>query len=112
MTLITKLAFFILLPAILLVQATWIFVDARRRGESYYWLWGLFGLLNVPSSLIVYLLVMKYHKRRCPACGREVQKGQPVCPGCGSVVAGTCPQCHDATRMEWNYCPNCACKLK
>jgi hypothetical protein len=49
----------IFLIPILLIQATWIFYDARKRKEKYYWLWGLFGLLNVPSSLIVYLLVTR-----------------------------------------------------
>jgi len=51
----------ILLIAIplLLVQATWMFLDARKRGEKYYWLWGLFGLINVPQSIIIYLLVTR-----------------------------------------------------
>lgn len=49
----------ILLIPILLVQGTWIFYDARKRKEKYYWLWGLFGLLNVPSSLIIYLLITR-----------------------------------------------------
>jgi len=51
----------ILLIAIplLLVQATWMFLDARKRGEKYYWLWGLFGLINVPQSIIIYLIVTR-----------------------------------------------------
>jgi hypothetical protein len=44
---------------ILLVQGSWIFYDARKRGEKYYWLWGLFGLINTPGNLIVYLLVSR-----------------------------------------------------
>lgn len=48
----------ILIP-ILLIQSLWIFYDAKKRKEKYYWLWGLFGLLNVPSSLLVYLLVTR-----------------------------------------------------
>jgi len=43
----------------LLAQATWIFVDARKRGEKHYWLWGLFGLMNVPQSIIIYLIVTR-----------------------------------------------------
>lgn len=43
----------------LLLQGAWIFQDARKRGEKYCWLWGLFGLLNVPQSLIVYLIVTR-----------------------------------------------------
>lgn len=43
----------------LLAQAVWIFLDARKRGEKYYWLWGLFGLTNVPQALLVYLIVTR-----------------------------------------------------
>lgn len=54
-------AFIALLIAvpILITQATWIFLDARKRKEERYWLWGLFGLINCPSSLIVYLVVTR-----------------------------------------------------
>lgn len=44
---------------LLIAQGGWIFYDARKNKEKYYWLWGLFGLLNIPSSLIVYLLVTR-----------------------------------------------------
>ena len=50
-----------LIAILLLTQALWIFHDARKRGENA-WLWGLLGLLNVPSSLIVYLLVTRRRK--------------------------------------------------
>ncbi|NLC52720.1 MAG: sigmaY antisigma factor component [Firmicutes bacterium] len=50
-----------LIAVLLLTQALWIFHDARKRGENA-WLWGLLGLLNVPSSLIVYLLVTRRKK--------------------------------------------------
>ncbi len=47
-----------LVAVILLCQGTWIFIDARKRGEMA-WLWGLLGLLNFPTSLLVYLLVTR-----------------------------------------------------
>lgn len=53
---------YILLAVLLFSQALWIFHDARKRGENH-WLWGLLGLLNVPSSLIVYLLVTRRNKK-------------------------------------------------
>ncbi len=53
---------FYLLVAVLFCQALWIFTDARKRGENA-WLWGLLGLLNVPSSLIVYLLVTRRKRK-------------------------------------------------
>jgi hypothetical protein len=52
------LVLFIAVP-LLLAQATWIFLDARKRGEKRYWLWGLFGLINCPQSIIVYLVVTR-----------------------------------------------------
>jgi hypothetical protein len=44
---------------LLLIQAIWIFQDAKRRGEKYYWLWGLFGLIHVPQSVLIYLIVTR-----------------------------------------------------
>jgi len=52
------LIIFVAVP-LLLIQATWIFFDARKRKEKYYWIWGFFGLLNFPSSLIIYLLITR-----------------------------------------------------
>jgi hypothetical protein len=44
---------------LLIAQAAWIFLDARKRKERGYWLWGLFGLMNCPQSLIIYLIVTR-----------------------------------------------------
>ncbi|WP_163195835.1 sigmaY antisigma factor component [Clostridium thermarum] len=55
----TLLTVLIIVIPLLLIQASWIFQDARKRGEKYYWLWGLFGLINVPQSLIIYLIVTR-----------------------------------------------------
>lgn len=52
----------IVLAILLILQAAWIFRDAKRRGYNP-WLWGALGLLNVPSSLIIYLLVVNYRSR-------------------------------------------------
>ncbi|WP_139905964.1 sigmaY antisigma factor component [Clostridium thermarum] len=55
----TLLTVLIIVIPLLLIQASWIFQDARKRREKYYWLWGLFGLINVPQSLIIYLIVTR-----------------------------------------------------
>lgn len=55
-SLIIALAIFI---PIVLIQGTWVFYDARRRKENYYWLWGIFALMNTPGNLLVYLLVTR-----------------------------------------------------
>jgi hypothetical protein len=44
---------------ILLIQGAWVFQDARKRKEKYYWLWGIFALMNTPSNLLIYLLVTR-----------------------------------------------------
>lgn len=43
---------------ILLAQATYLFIDARKR-ETYPWLWGLWGLVHAPLPLIVYLIFVR-----------------------------------------------------
>jgi hypothetical protein len=55
----TLIIVLIILIPLLIAQAVWIFRDAKKRGGKYYWLWGFFGLLNIPESLIVYLLVTR-----------------------------------------------------
>jgi len=42
----------------LLVQGTWLFLDARRR-QFHPWLWGLWGLLTGPAPLVVYLVITR-----------------------------------------------------
>ena len=49
----------IILIPVALIQGAWVFYGARRRKEKYYWLWGIFGLMNIPSSLLIYLLVTR-----------------------------------------------------
>jgi hypothetical protein len=44
---------------VLLIQGAWVFYDARRRKEKYYWLWGMFALINTPGNLLIYLLVTR-----------------------------------------------------
>lgn len=48
---------------ILLTQSTWLFVDARRRSARYPWFWGIWGIIQAPMPLIVYLFaVRKIHR--------------------------------------------------
>ena len=72
----------VFLSVLVVTQATWIFRDARLRGESYAWLWGLFGLINVPSSLIVYILVTRRGNTRCVQCGKSIPRESHICPYC------------------------------
>jgi hypothetical protein len=43
---------------ILLAQSIFLFIDARKR-EHYPWFWGLWGLIQAPMPLIVYMLVVR-----------------------------------------------------
>lgn len=52
-----------LLAVLVICQATFIFNDARKRGYNA-WAWGALGLLNVPSSLIIYYLVVGTREAR------------------------------------------------
>ncbi|MGE5473564.1 MAG: double zinc ribbon domain-containing protein [Ignavibacteriales bacterium] len=100
----------VILVALLASQATWIYIDARRRGENAT-LWGLFGLLNVPSSLIIYLIVTRIGKRKCPNCKKVVEKKFNNCPFCSYKLNNSCANCNSRIEEGWSYCPNCAKEL-
>lgn len=74
----------IILICALLTQGSWIFWDASKRGENK-WLWGLFGLLNIPSNLIVYLIVTRVVSKpnSCKVCSKNIRKNYKYCPYCG-----------------------------
>ena len=77
----------IFLGALLIAQATWIFRDARLRREDYAWLRRLFGLINIPSSIIVYILVTRRNNVRCAGCSKPIPRELEICPYCGSIKA-------------------------
>jgi len=72
---------------ILLIQGMWIFNDAGKRGQNK-WLWGIFGLLNTPSNLIVYLIVTRVllKTKSCPYCNKNITKEAIYCHYCGNQV--------------------------
>ena len=47
-----------LLAVILFSQSIWLFQDAQKR-HANPWLWGLWGLIQCPTPLVVYLLVVR-----------------------------------------------------
>lgn len=75
----------ILIISLLLIQGSWIFYDASRRGENK-WLWGFLGLLNTPSNLIVYLIVTRIvlKTKICNNCGKNVKENANYCTYCGN----------------------------
>ncbi|MFZ7133251.1 MAG: hypothetical protein ACOWWR_12935 [Eubacteriales bacterium] len=47
----------ILIIFLLLAQGVWIFKDAQKKG-IFPWLWGIWGLLNFPTPLVLYYFVV------------------------------------------------------
>jgi ribosomal protein L40E len=80
-----KIALFTGLVIILGIQGFWIFKDAERRGMKK-WLWGIFGLLNTPTNLLIYLIVSRTLRKRkiCYQCGHENNHNARYCEDCGS----------------------------
>lgn len=61
-------AFMLSLVPLVLLQGSWLFKDARRRGK-WPWFWGLWGLIQVPTPFVLYMLLIVRPWRR-----REDQK--------------------------------------
>ncbi len=63
----TNLELYVLVPILilfLLTQSMLLFVDAKKKG-SYPWLWGIWGLIQLPMPTLFYLLFVVWpYKRR------------------------------------------------
>lgn len=46
-----------------MLQGTLLFRDAKRRGKMP-WFWGLWGMTNIPTPSIVYLLLVVLPEQR------------------------------------------------
>ena len=77
----------IILFVIVFIQASWIFHDASKRGENK-WLWGFFGMIQLPSSLIIYLLITRVvnKQKQCPHCLNSIKENSNYCSYCGKSV--------------------------
>ncbi len=54
----------ILLGLTLYLQSSWLFKDGQKHC-NHPWLWGIWGMIQFPTPLIVYLLVVrKIHKKK------------------------------------------------
>jgi len=52
----------LLLACLMAAQGTWLFLDARERGARA-WLWGLWGLIQFPTPLFFYWLLVRRRRR-------------------------------------------------
>lgn len=48
----------LIIPPILLVQGTWLFLDARER-DSFPWFWGIWGMISFPLPIILYFIFVR-----------------------------------------------------
>jgi hypothetical protein len=46
------------------IQGTFIFRDAVKKNIPNPWIWGIIGLMNIPSSTIIYLIYRKYYFKK------------------------------------------------
>ncbi|WP_019241759.1 MULTISPECIES: hypothetical protein [Bacillus] len=58
-----QVIFWIVLTSVLLTQSTIIFLSAKKRGKNA-WFWGFIGLLNIPSSAILYYFCVVYPDKK------------------------------------------------
>ncbi|MBB6447000.1 transcriptional regulator [Bacillus benzoevorans] len=61
-----KELFLLLLPVlipVLLTQSILLFIDAKKKG-SYPWFWGIWGLIQVPTPTLCYLLFVVWPYKR------------------------------------------------
>ena len=52
----------VLIP-VLLTQSILLFIDAKKKG-SYPWFWGIWGLIQVPTPALCYLLFVVWPYKR------------------------------------------------
>lgn len=59
-----ELLIIILVIPVLLAQGIWLYIDAKRRG-TYAWAWGIVGLIQFPTPLLLYyIFIIRKDKRR------------------------------------------------
>lgn len=49
---------------LVIIQGTIIFRDAIKKDIPNPWLWGIIGLMNIPTSTIVYLIYRERHFKK------------------------------------------------
>lgn len=49
---------------LVIIQGTIIFRDAIKNDIPNPWLWGIIGLMNIPTSTIAYLIYRKIHFKK------------------------------------------------
>ncbi|HIR91739.1 MAG TPA: zinc ribbon domain-containing protein [Candidatus Limicola stercorigallinarum] len=113
--------------ALYVLSVLYVFIDAYRRGSSFFWAWGLLSLIPF-LGLIAYLALRPHSYRSdreeqeldmalrerqlaqygtCPNCGSPIEKDFVVCPVCNTQVRNVCPSCKRPLDAHWKVCPYC-----
>lgn len=105
------------IPAAIVFLAFWVFVDAKRRGQSSPALWATLTLLGNVVAWVVYMLVrpsmttgasgQQMPRGACPICGTKLKSDFIACPGCGILLRNRCKNCGCALENDWSFCPYC-----
>lgn len=70
----------------------WIYQDAKAIGEEQPILWAVLALFaSFPVGLLIYFLVVRNGKWRCPSCGKQNVKQERTCRGCGEPSSANTP---------------------
>ena len=107
----------LMIPAIIVFLAFWVFVDAKKRGQSTPSLWAVLTLIGNVVAWIIYMLVrpqmavgvtgQQMPKGVCPICGTKLRSDFIACPGCGILLRNRCKNCGKALENDWSFCPYC-----
>ncbi|WP_062108083.1 hypothetical protein [Bacillus niameyensis] len=59
-----KLLIVLMFSPLLLAQSIFLFIDAKKKG-SYAWIWGIWGLIQLPCPTIFYyfIVIRPYRKK-------------------------------------------------
>ncbi len=100
----------VLLFALMLVAAVWVFRDARRRGlRSGFW--AALQPFTLPAGFITYLVCRERASLRCPGCGALASTRARFCANCGTQLQDGCCHCGNIVRREFRVCPWCGVPL-
>ena len=109
-----------------MLSVVYVFIDAKRRGVSAYWGWGLIALIPF-VGLIAYLalrpnsyladreeqeLDIALRERHSPSTGPARSAAGPSrriswSAMCNTQVRNVCPSCHRPLDAHWKVCPYC-----
>ena len=114
-------AAYLLIPAVIVLLAFWVFTDAKRRGHKFPALWAVLTLIGNVIAWIIYMMVRPaatvgaegkvVPKGTCPLCGTKLRSDFIACPGCGILLRSKCHNCGRALENDWSFCPYCTTQV-